>query len=86
MAGRIRSFRSYSNQDSSLHADENDVRAVSKHLFIPPPGAVEVGQVLLSFLRAKLPWSVVESYLSSCVFELEDPDALSGPGSDFVKD
>lgn len=81
--GRVRSFRSYSNQDDGLHGKEDAVAALEAHLLNPPPGAVEVARVLLSMYRAAAPWSQVQEYLRDCVFDLEDADALSGPGEEF---
>ncbi|MBL8311206.1 MAG: hypothetical protein JNL19_12330 [Burkholderiales bacterium] len=81
--GRVRAFRSYSNQDDGLHGREDGVAALEAHLLSPPPGAVEVGKVLLAMYRSNAPWAQVQEYLRDCVFDLEDPDALSGPGEEF---
>ncbi len=81
--GRIRSFRSYANQDSGTHANEDSVRAMTEHLLSPPPGAVEVGAALLAFHRNKTPWQIVSEYLDVCVFDLEDASAAAGPGQEF---
>ncbi len=82
--GRVRTFHSYSNQDDKLHSKEDDVTALEAHLLSPPPGAVEVGKILLSMYRSNAPWVQVREYLSDCVFDLEDPNALSGPGNEFI--
>lgn len=83
--GRIRAFRSYSNQDENLHADADGVRALEEHLLNPKPGAVEVGAALLDFHVNKAPWIVVREYLDSCVFDLEDASTVSGPGDEFKR-
>jgi len=84
-AGRIRSFHSYANQDDNLHAGADGQQSLAEHLLDPKPGAVEVGAALLEFHNAKAPWLIVREYLDQCVFDLEDPNALSGPGDEFKK-
>lgn len=83
--GRIRSFRSYANQDDNLHAGADGIMALQEHLLNPKPGAVEVGAALLEFHNSKTPWPLVREYLDTCVFDLEDPFATSGPGDEFKK-
>ena len=83
--GRIRSFRSYSNQDDNRHADADGIRALEEHLLNPKPGAVEVGAALLEFHNSKTAWAIVREYLDTCVFDLEDPSNPSGPGDEFKR-
>lgn len=83
--GRIRSFRSYANQDDNLHAGADGIQALEEHLLNPKPGAVEVGAALLDFHNAKTPWPIVREYLDTCVFDLEDSTVTSGPGDEFKK-
>lgn len=76
--GKIRSFRSYTNQDHKKHGMHDSRESFQKNLEVIPT-AVDIGKVLLGMYDRKEPWDKVSSYLD-CVFELENPDAKASPG------
>ena len=78
--GRVRQFLNYALQKSSKHAVEDSRDAVHLQLQIISPNMVDIGQYLKARLEQKASWDEVKPLLS-CVFEVEDAQALTGPGN-----
>jgi len=82
--GRIVSFHSYLDQDSSLHSEMDSRRALSRHLLTASPNVVDVSRALVDLFRKQVKWSVAERYFE-CVYTLIDDAQPSGPGRDFSR-
>lgn len=82
--GKIRSFRSYNNQDSDKHAEYDSRNAFSARWTVDKPGVIDVGQVLRTYFERAAAWEEVAPYLD-CVFSLENPDAQASAGNGFLK-
>ena len=45
---------------------------------------VDVGQTIMEYYSRKAPWEELKGYLD-CVYDLADPNAPAGPGSNYKK-
>ncbi len=78
--GRIRQFLNYVPQDSAKHKVEDKRNAVDLQLVTVSPNMVDVGKYLKERLEQKATWDEIKPVLS-CVFEVEDENALTGAGN-----
>lgn len=82
--GRITQFHSFLHQDTGRHRSEDNrsaLRQGSSTRFTHLQNPVEASARLIIFARARADWSsVVEPYLRSTVFCVDEGAALSGPG------
>lgn len=76
--GRIKGFRSYSNQDHKKHGAHDAREAFQAGLRVSP-NVVDVGKVMLAMYDEKKPWKDVAPYIA-CVFSVEDSSASASPG------
>jgi hypothetical protein len=77
--GRIESFSSYVKQNHETHGTHDTAEMARSHRSFDPD-VVDAGRILVDMFKRKVPWAEVSQYLSDCVFVLENPAALSGPG------
>lgn len=78
--GRIASFSAYANQDHGTHGDFDSEAEAKKHRDMDPD-LIDAGRILKDMFDRSAKWEEVEVYLQECVFVLENPGALSGPGN-----
>jgi hypothetical protein len=84
--GKITSFHAFVKQKTSKHGKEDNDEALYNNLLrYPSLNVVEVGKVLRYYRENDQPWDKLKDYLE-CVFDLEDPDAKAGPGTQFAAD
>ena len=82
--GWIRSFHVYNLQDSSAHSEAESDRALAYQINYYETSVVDVGQTIVEYYFRKAPWEELKGYLD-CVYDLADPNAPAGPGSDYQK-
>jgi hypothetical protein len=82
--GWVRGFHVYTLQDSSAHSDAESDYALAYQLNYPETNVVDVGQTIMEYYSRKAPWEELKVYLD-CVYDLADPNATAGPGSDYQK-
>ena len=87
-AGRVLEFYSFSQQNQDKHGQADSRESLAAHLISQTPNVVDVGRALRSMYDSRRPWAEVSSFLSQCVFEIEedDLDRPAGPGENFKKD
>jgi hypothetical protein len=84
--GKIITFHAFAKQKASEHGKEDNDEAFHNNLFrYPSLNVVEVGKVFRDYRENNQPWDKLKDYLE-CVFDLEDPDAKAGPGTQFSAD
>jgi hypothetical protein len=70
----------------SEHSKEDNDEAFHNNLLrYPSLNVVEVGKVFRYYHENNKPWDKLKDYLE-CVFDLDDPDAKAGPGTQFSTD
>jgi hypothetical protein len=77
--GAIRTFHSYIRQDAGLHGVDDDRPAFSRR-FQEPGNVVQIGAALVEARDKNMDWNTIKPFFE-CVFELTNPDALSGSGN-----
>lgn len=77
--GKLRSFRSYVQQNTSRHDAQDTAASMGLHTTQSAPSAVDASRVLVDAWKAKEPWENVEPYFD-CLYSLHDPKAAAGPG------
>lgn len=80
--GAIREFHAYNNQDHGAHGNA-DSKAAFSASFQQPGNVVDVGRALVRARQRGMHWDEIRP-LFDCVLTLANPDALAGPGDDFV--
>jgi hypothetical protein len=84
--GKIITFHPFAKQKMSEHGKEDNDEAFHNNLFrYPSLNVVEVGKVFRDYREKNEPWDKLKDYLE-CVFDLDDPDAKAGPGTQFSTD
>jgi hypothetical protein len=78
--GRIRQFLSYPLQSSAKHKVEDTRNAADLHLQTVSPNMVDVGRYLKERMDQKATWDEIKPIMS-CLFDLEDENAETGPGA-----
>jgi hypothetical protein len=82
--GWVRQFHVYNLQDNNAHSDAESDQALADKLYYPETNMVDVGQTIMEYYSRKAPWEALNIYLD-CVYDLADPNAPAGPGSDYHK-
>ena len=82
--GWVRQFHVYTLQDSNAHSKAESDRELAEKLYYPETNMVDVGQTIMEYYSRKAPWEELKVYLD-CVYDLADPNAPAGPGSDYQK-
>ena len=82
--GWIRGFHVYNLQDSSAHSDAESDYALAYQINYFETSVVDVGQTIMEYYSRKAPWEELKVYLD-CVYDLADPNAPAGPGSNYKK-
>ena len=82
--GWVRSFHVYTLQDSAAHSEAESDRALAYQIYYFETSVVDVGQTIMEYYSRKAPWEELKGYLD-CVYDLADPNAPAGPGSDYQK-
>jgi hypothetical protein len=82
--GKIKSFHSYVNQDKRLHSKMDVYKAVERDKVESGANVVYVGKALKSLYDSKKSWEEVRPFIE-CLYDMENPAALSGPGLEFEK-
>jgi len=82
--GWIRGFHVYNLQDSSAHSDAESDYALAYQINYFETSVVDVGQTIMEYYSRKAPWEELKGYLD-CVYDLADPNAPAGPGSNYKK-
>jgi hypothetical protein len=82
--GKIISFNAFVNQKTSEHSKQDNQEAFEANLLrYPSLNVVEVGKVFRDYRENNQAWDRLKGYME-CVYDLEDPDAKAGPGSQFA--
>lgn len=79
--GNIMEFHAYNQQDHSKHADA-DSRDAFMRRFQDEGNVVDVGRILVRARSQEVSWENIAPFFD-CLFTLQRPEALAGPG-DFV--
>jgi hypothetical protein len=82
--GWVRSFHVYTLQDSAAHSDAESDYALAYQINYFETSVVDVGQTIMEYYSRKAPWEELKGYLD-CVYDLADPNAPAGPGSNYKK-
>jgi hypothetical protein len=82
--GWVRQFHVYNLQDSNAHSEAETDQELAEKLYYPEISVVDVGQAIMEYYSRKAPWEALKIYLD-CVYDLADPNAPAGPGSDYQK-
>ena len=82
--GWIRGFHVYNLQDSSAHSEAENDRALAEKIYYPDTSMVDVGRAIMEHYNRQAPWEELRVYLD-CIYDLADPNAPAGPGSDYRK-
>ena len=82
--GWVRSFHVYTLQDSAAHSEAESDRALAYQINYFETSVVDVGQTIMEYYSRKAPWEELKGYLD-CVYDLADPNAPAGPGSDYQR-
>lgn len=77
--GKVRSFHSYVNQDKRLHSDMDVYNAVDIEVVESEANVIYIGKVLKDLYDSNKPWDEVRQSIE-CIYEVEDPQEMSGPG------
>ena len=82
--GWVRSFHVYTLQDSAAHSEAESDRELAYKIYYFETNIVDVGQTIMEYYSRKAPWEELKGYLD-CVYDLADPNAPAGPGSNYQK-
>jgi len=82
--GWVKQFHVYNLQDSSAHGRAETDRALADRLETDT-SPVDVGRAVMEYYNRKAKWEELRVYLD-CVYDLADPNAPAGPGSDYRKE
>ena len=82
--GPIKSFHTYLTQDATAHGKAEIMEVLGYQIYHPDPNLIDVGQTIMTYYNRKAKWEELQVYLD-CVYDLADPNAPAGPGSDYQK-
>lgn len=78
--GRIKRFFGYAGQNGDVHDHEDTFDALEVQTMQDSPTVVDVSRAFISLWKEGAPWTEAEKYFD-CVFTLQDPAAVAGPGA-----
>jgi hypothetical protein len=77
--GKVTQFYSYANQTGSAHDEQDTFKSLAKHTEQISPNVVQVSRDFITLWTEKAPWEQASKFFD-CVFDLQNPEALAGPG------
>lgn len=88
LRGKVKEFHSYTNQDSSIHAqDDKWPNGLEPPFSDTDQNPISIGSQVLKLLYANngegVPWFEVERYLREVVFAIDDGDTPASPGEKY---
>lgn len=81
--GKIVEFHSYTNQDSSIHGEDDSRTAFSVHWTSASPDVIDVGMTLNAFYQKRASWTEVQPYIE-CIFALDSEARISSAGEKYA--
>lgn len=84
MPGKITQFYSYAQQAGHMHDQEDTFNALGLQTLQTSPTVIDVSRAFIDLWKVKASWDQA-SKLFDCVIEIQNPDALAGPGRYVVK-
>ncbi len=82
--GWVRQFHVYTLQDSAAHSEAESDEEFAEKILYPETNMVDVGRTVMEYYSRKAPWDELKAYMD-CVYDLAEPNAPAGPGSDYRK-
>lgn len=80
--GKIVEFHSYTNQNSSIHGEDDSRTAFSVHWSSASPDVIDVGRTLNTFYQKRASWAEVQPYIE-CIFALDSEARISSAGKKY---
>jgi hypothetical protein len=77
--GKVTQFYSYANQTGKTHDEEDTFNALGLKTIQTSPTVVDASRDFIALWTEKPPWEQASKFFD-CVFDLQNPDALAGPG------
>lgn len=82
--GRIKQFYSYAQQVGHMHDKEDTFESLGLQTWQTSPNVVDVSRDFVTLWNEKVSWEQASKFFD-CVFDLQDPDVVAGPGGYIAK-